>query len=160
VRQEVDLTNELPNRIVHVHGTLEVWATTRDDGTLIADVRFTGDGKGTGADSCESGGSAPYTLTLFYEPQQLAASGSRDGDRVTLSVRGQLRTTILKQGTGCDGAPASDREVEVEDFEAPVPIEGDLSNGQFEDEQTLQPDEETTVRVHTLIEEKSVPTSA
>jgi hypothetical protein len=28
----------------------------------------------------------------------------------------------------------------------------------IKDEQTLQPDEQTTVRVHTLIEEKSVPT--
>jgi hypothetical protein len=160
VRQEVDLANESPNRIVHVLGTLEAWATTREDGTLVAEVRFTGDGKGTGADTCDAGGTAPYTLTLTYEPQHLAASGSRDGDRVALSVRGQLRTTILKEGTGCDGAPTTDREVGVADFEAPVPLAGDLSDGRFEDEQTLQPDEETTLRVHTVIEERSVPTGA
>jgi hypothetical protein len=160
VRQEVDFTNETPVRIYHARGTLEVWATMREDGTLVADARFTGGGKGTGADPCQAGGTAPYTLTITYEAPGLVATGSRKGDHVAVLVRGKLRTTIVTEGTGCSGSPATKSDVNATDFQAPVELAGNLSSGRFEDDQTLQPDPETTLRVHTVIEEKSVPTGA
>jgi hypothetical protein len=124
------------------NSTLEIVATVEEDGSLL-DSEATYAIEHTGL-MLSDGGDCEYTST--GEGVGLVVTGNVDGNAVSLTVEGQV---TLHSEYSC--VPPSDTTFPLGENSGFVLIEGELVDGQFEDEQTFT-DVGTTTVVTTFVE--------
>lgn len=155
-RQEMESSWEIGGAVtrhISFRGVLEVWAEPDEDGTLTGTATFMVDEtKSTGTDPCGGGGGSYYDLTGTVEGRNLTVAGQWEGDRVELEVTGEVVSTWGGGATDCEGGSHAPAGEYTGPLMVPVPLEGDLADDRYEDEQVVDYGGGYTITVHTVIE--------